>query len=50
MTTTYASGFSRPPFMAELPDYALRDMLARYAGPALAAAVDEAMARGWEVV
>lgn len=45
----YASGYIRPIATAKLPDWALRDMLARHQGPALEAARDEALHRGWTV-
>jgi hypothetical protein len=46
---TYANGLIRPDAMANLPDQLLREMLIRYAGPALEAAKDEATYRGWAV-
>jgi hypothetical protein len=43
----YANGYHRPAMMTNLPDWALREFLARHAGPALDAARDEAEHRGW---
>jgi hypothetical protein len=43
----YANGYTRSEFSAGLTDTQLRIMLARYAGPALERARDEAAYRGW---
>lgn len=46
-TETYRNGIVRPDCMKNLPDWALREFLGRHFGPALDAARDEAIERGW---
>lgn len=45
---TYASGYVRPAAIAQLPDWALTEMLNRHQGPALETVRDEAQHRGWK--